>query len=165
MPIKSSGEQKELKHLAKMQYNLNLTVQHETLTAYYNKYCKILKSVVLEAKRSCIEREIMSAQNVKKATWSVLNREINRNTVVNPKSKPFTIKDNDTEVTHPNQKGHKLNEYFIQTTRDLSVGITKKKNSSENVIKRNILCISCTYNRGGNTNYNQGAQTNKLHRY
>jgi phage FluMu gp28-like protein len=49
--------------------------QNNLLKSYYKSYCRIIRRVIIEAKRLHYNRLIESAEDRVKTTWSIINRE------------------------------------------------------------------------------------------
>ena len=114
--IRISSKNKKTLYILNKFFNCNF------LTSYYKNYCKILKLVIIEAKRMLIKDEIITASNAKKATWEIINREINRNT---KSQENLIINVDDSELTNPEDISKNFNNYFLKVISSLSSSITR----------------------------------------
>ena len=91
---------------------------NQILKAHYNKYSYILKQVVEEAKRKHIDNLIQNSSNIKKSTWTVINKEINRNKKITTNAN-ITIQENKNTISDPKIIVQKLNHYFEKSIEEV----------------------------------------------
>lgn len=57
--------------------NLTRNYRNDILETYKNNYCKILKKVLIQAKNTDIERDIVNSENKSKKIWEIISKEKN----------------------------------------------------------------------------------------
>ena len=79
--------------------------------AYYKKYCKILSSVIREAKKNYYDSRIQKANNKAKDTWDIIKTITNNN----PNKKRISP----SESKHTQQEADAFNLYFSKIAEQL----------------------------------------------
>jgi hypothetical protein len=87
------------------------------LINYYKKYCKILSSVVREAKKLKFANKINKSLNKNKAIWDIVKLETNktRNT-----DKTITLNIEGTPVSNHKDIANEFNKYFLSIAKNIN---------------------------------------------
>jgi tRNA nucleotidyltransferase/poly(A) polymerase len=89
------------------------------LLRHYKIYCKILSSVIREAKRRHYADQIVKATNNNlKKIWNIINQESNRTGTA---TKISALNVNGDHISEPQKIANEFNKYFITMAKSITV--------------------------------------------
>ena len=95
------------------------------LKLYYKKYCKILVTVIKEAKKRYYDGAILKSKNKIKTTWSIVKKETGNK---NHKNEVQLLKINNTIIKDKVHITNTFNEYFSTVAQTIIENIKKDNN-------------------------------------
>lgn len=106
---------------------------------YFNKYCKILKNVIQQAKNMSNQHYIMNAENKTKATWNLVNN------ITRPNNKKKTVLQNFSDKYDSAEEIlNNINQYLVSACP--SMHVDNNKNFIENRVEGSIFMTPVTPN-------------------
>lgn len=109
--IKVSNQKMRLLNTVKKYKNLPNDVLN-----YINRYQKIYRNVIKEAKRKENDRIFLNSQNKTRKLWQIVNKEIGKAAQV---YHPTSLKKADEKTSNPQEMANLMNSYFIDSVEEL----------------------------------------------
>lgn len=95
------------------------------LNIHYKRYCKILKRVIVQAKRIEIDKQILKSENKVKTTWNIVKKELGKDSNYN--NNTITLKSvNNGKICKPELVADTFNKYFISVVDSLLINDSTK---------------------------------------
>jgi exonuclease III len=111
----TSGIKISCKHKRQL-FLVNRKDKDPALLRHYKKYCKILSSVITEAKRRYYADQITKASNKNKKIWALINLESNR---VKSANQIDTLNINGVRIKERQKIANELNNYFLTIAKNI----------------------------------------------
>jgi len=97
-------------------YLLRRNINNPQVINFYNKYCSILKKVIIEAKKMHIKNQIHNSTNTIKSTWEIIKDFMGSSHSYSPITKINT--DNGSTTIHE-EIAKAFNEFFVDIAKNL----------------------------------------------
>ena len=105
-------------------YLLTKNSNDGSLKNHYKQYCKILATVIREAKRCMYNNQLTNSTNKIKTTWNIIKAETNR--LKGPSN---------TDTSSSQNSPEDYNRHFLSISKSIIDGIRSKNNQSSNTTK------------------------------
>jgi len=97
-------------------YLLRRNSNNPQVINFYNKYCSILKQVIIEAKKMHIKNQIHNSTNIIKSTWDIIKDSMGSSRSYSPITK---INTDNGSTTIPEEIAKAFNEFFVDIAKNL----------------------------------------------